>query len=89
MCRPGSVMARYYSGHTLALSGNHSAARSAWSHTIESAAKLGMRYYEGLAHRELGRASAPGTALKAKHLARAAALLSECGVRNYALTSDA
>jgi serine/threonine protein kinase/tetratricopeptide (TPR) repeat protein len=82
-CRPGAAMAQYFDGHVRALSGDRNGALRAWSRASASAAELGMRYYEGLARLELGRACAEGTPKRVEHLERAAALLSECGVSNY------
>jgi hypothetical protein len=88
-CRPGVAMAQYFDGHIRALSGDRSGALRAWSRAIENAAELGMRYYEGLARLELGRAHPAGTPKHVEHLERAAALLTECGLHDYAWVGDA
>jgi tetratricopeptide (TPR) repeat protein len=82
-CRPGAAMAQYFDGHVRALSGDRSGSLRAWSRASDSAAELGMRYYEGLARLELGRAAAAGTPKRVEHLERATALLSECGVSDH------
>jgi eukaryotic-like serine/threonine-protein kinase len=88
-CRPGAAMAQYFDGHVRALAGDRSGALRAWSRASESAAELGMRYYEGLARLELGRAHPAGSPKHVEHLDRAAALLTECGLHDYAWVGDA
>jgi serine/threonine protein kinase len=88
-CRPGAAMAQYFDGHIRALSGDRNGALRAWSRASESASELGMRYYEGLARLELGRAHPAGTPKHVEHLDRAAALLTECGLHDYAWVGDA
>jgi tetratricopeptide (TPR) repeat protein len=90
VCRPGTVMAWYFAGHVHALRGQRRGSLRAWQRAAESAAKFGMRYYEGLAHLELGRASSVESSACARreHLDRAAALLAQCGVGDYELAND-
>ncbi|HET6339969.1 MAG TPA: protein kinase [Polyangiales bacterium] len=88
-CRPGAAMAEYFDGHVRALSGDRSGAVRAWTRASDRAAALGMRYYQGLARLELGRACPVGTPKRVEHLERAAALLTECGVGDYEWTTDA
>jgi hypothetical protein len=88
-CRPGAVMAHYFDGRIRALSGDKSGAQRAFHRASTAAAELGMRYYEGLARLELGRACGPETARRAEHLDRAAALLADCGLHDYASLTEA
>jgi hypothetical protein len=88
-CRAGGAMAHYFEGCIRKLEGDRSGAVRAWSRAGASAAKLGMRYYMGLAHLELGRAHPGGTPKHIEHLSQAAGLLSECGVSDYECATDA
>jgi serine/threonine protein kinase/tetratricopeptide (TPR) repeat protein len=87
-CRPGVAMAQYFEGHVRALSGDRSGSLRAWSRAVDSAARLGMQYYQGLAHHELGRARPAGSSKRIHHADRAAALLLECGVSDCELLAE-
>jgi hypothetical protein len=54
--------------------GHRVAARRAWQRGLALAERIGLPYAQALAHDQLGRHAAPGTAERQTHLARAHAL---------------
>jgi len=74
--RPGAPEAMLYQGRYEWLNGRASAARRWWEKSAEDAARVGMRYDEGLAHAEIGGRLGDRLALE-----NAASIFAEIGAR--------